>query len=210
MNKNFHLNFVPLYCLIASCFMLLAFDLAAGPTDDNHVHVEQVADGDDIELNITQVGFANSIEFSFAHSGNVFNLQQHGNGNSISWVSYWGSGKAWGGDVDGSNNTENIVDVYQNGNHTHNLDIHVDDVEHDLWQDGAGTHYSHVYYYGNSDASITNLKQEGTGNHNARIVLTGNYLTTLNVLQQGSNNQTYNLTQNCQTVGGCTVNVTQN
>ena len=106
--------------------------------------------------------------------------------------------------------TPGYVDVYQNGNHTHNLDIHVDDVEHDLWQDGAGTHYSHVYYYGNSDASITNLKQEGTGNHNAQIVLTGNYLTTLNVLQQGSNNQSYNLTQNCQTVGGCTVNVTQN
>ena len=229
MNKNFHLNFVPLYCLIvASLFLCISYDLSAGPTDDNHVHVEQVADGDNIELNISQIGFANSIEFSFAHSGNVFNLQQNGNGNSISWVSYWGSGKAWGGDVDGSNNTENIiqydgatygrhiwgdentVDVYQNGNHTHNLDIHVDDVEHDLWQDGAGTHYSHVYYYGNSDASITNLKQEGTGNHNAQIVLTGNYLTTLNVLQQGSNNQSYNLTQNCQTVGGCTVNVTQN
>ena len=211
-------------------FLLIAFvsDLRAGPTDDNHIHVEQVADGDDIELNITQVGFANSIEFSFAHSGNVFNLQQHGNGNSISWVSYWGSGKSWGGDVDGSNNTENIiqyngatygrhiwgdentVDVYQNGNHTHNLDIHADDVEHDLWQDGSGTHYSHVYYYGNTDGSITNLKQEGTANHNAQITLTGAYMTTLNVLQQGSTNQSYNLTQNCQTVGGCTVNVTQN
>ena len=211
-------------------FILIAFvsDLRAGPTDDNHIHVEQVADGDDIELNITQVGFANSIEFSFAHSGNVFNLQQHGNGNSISWVSYWGSGKSWGGDVDGSNNTENIiqyngatygrhiwgdentVDVYQNGNHTHNLDIHADDVEHDLWQDGSGTHYSHVYYYGNTDGSITNLKQEGTANHNAQITLTGAYMTTLNVLQQGSTNQSYNLTQNCQTVGGCTVNVTQN
>ena len=83
-------------------FMFLAFDLAAGPTDDNHVHVEQVADGDNIELNISQIGFANTIEFSFAHSGNIFNLQQNGNGNSISWVSYWGSGKSWGGDVDGS------------------------------------------------------------------------------------------------------------
>ena len=94
MNKNFHLNFVPLYCLIvASLFLCISYDLSAGPTDDNHVHVEQVADGDNIELNISQIGFANSIEFSFAHSGNVFNLQQNGNGNSISWVSYWGSGK---------------------------------------------------------------------------------------------------------------------
>ena len=75
------------------------------------------------------------------------------------------------------------------------------------------THKSYkwnVYYYGNTDGSITNLKQEGTANHNAQITLTGAYMTTLNVLQQGSTNQSYNLTQNCQTVGGCTVNVTQN
>ena len=74
MNDRIALNLYFLWCLLTSALLF------AGPTDDNHVHVEQVADGDDIELNITQVGFANSIEFSFAHSGNVFNLQQHGNG----------------------------------------------------------------------------------------------------------------------------------
>jgi len=105
---------------------------------DNHVHVEQVASGD-VDLNITQAGYDNEIKFSFAHSGNTFNLLQTGNGNSISWVSYWGPGKSWGGDVDGINNTENVeqsggatygrhiwgnsntVDVYQNGSHTHNI-----------------------------------------------------------------------------------------
>ena len=51
--------------------------------------------------------------------------------------------------------------------------------------------------------------QKGTGSHNSQVTLTGSYATTLNVLQQGSVNQTYSLTQNCQTSNGCSVSVTQ-
>ena len=86
---------------VAQCF--------AGPTDDNHVHVEQVADGDNLSLTVNQLGYGNFIEFSVGHSNNTFNLTQNGTGNSISWVSYWGSGKSWGGDVDGSSNTEAVL-----------------------------------------------------------------------------------------------------
>ena len=66
----------------------------AGPTDDNHIHVEQVNGGDDVSLTINQLGYGNEVEFSFAHTNNVFNLTQHGTGNYIGWVSYWGSGKS--------------------------------------------------------------------------------------------------------------------
>ena len=132
-----------------------------------------------------------------------------------------------GGDVDGSNNTEsviqydgatygrhiwgdeNTVDIYQSGDHTHNLDIHVDDVVHESWQEGSGTHYSHAYFYQTSDGSITDMTQKGSGNHNAQIRIQGNQPTTLNLLQQGSTNQSYSVTQSCYTSGGCTVNVTQ-
>ena len=51
--------------------------------------------------------------------------------------------------------------------------------------------------------------QKGSANHNSQIKLQGTEPTTLNLLQQGSTNQTYSITQNCFTVGGCTVNVTQ-
>ena len=119
--------------------------------DENHVHVEQVESGD-VDLSIIQTGYNNKVDFSFAHGGNTFNFTQTGNGNSISWVSYWGSGKAWGGDVDGYNNNEyvrqyndatygrhiwgnnNDVDVYQSGTHTHNIDIHANDVVHNINQ----------------------------------------------------------------------------
>lgn len=194
--------------------------------DDNHVHVEQVVSGS-VDLDITQIGYDNTINFSFAHSGNDFNFSQVGNGNSISWVSYWGSGKAWGGDVDGSNNDEDVsqtggatygrhiwgnnndVDVYQNGTHTHNIDIHTDDVDHDAHQSGTGSHYSHVYYYGTQDGSVVNLMQKDGANHNAQIRLQGNYPTTLNLLQQGNSNKSYTLTQNCQNSNGCSISVTQ-
>jgi hypothetical protein len=195
--------------------------------DDNHVHVEQTGSGDNVALNINQIGFDNTINFSFDHANNTFNLSQTGSGNSISWVNQWGSGKAWGGDVDGSGNTEsaaqfngatygrhilgnnNTVNVYQSGTHTHWLDIHASDVEHDIHQSGSGSHYNHTYFYGTTSNSDTNIVQSGDGSHNSQIRIQGTEHTTLNLTQQGSTNQAYSLTQNCYTVGGCTVSVTQ-
>ncbi len=202
-------------------------NIQAGPTDDNHVHIEQVNSGDGTDIMINQVGFGNTIEFSFDHANNIFNLNQYGNGNSISWVPYWGSGKSWGGDVDGTGNNEaviqydgatygrhiwgnnNDVDIYQSGAHTHWLDIHADDVEHDMWQEGAGSHYSHVYYYGNTDGSISNIEQKGDANHNIQLTIQGSEATTLNLSQLGNTAQAYSITHSCFTVGGCTVNVSQ-
>ena len=185
-----------LISLISTFFALAAF---AGPSDDNHVHVEQVGSGDNANINITQLGFGNEINFSFAHQNNTFNFLQSGSDNYIGWVSYWGSGKSWGGDVD----------VYQEGTHTHNLDIHASSVTHDITQSGTGSHYNHTYFYGYTSTSETTIVQSGSGSHNSQIRLQGNQPTTLNLTQQGGTNMSYNLTQNCYTVGGCVVNITQ-
>lgn len=205
--------------------LLLASPVFAG---DNHVHVEQVGNGgDNVDLTINQIGYDNTINFSFGHINNTFNFLQEGDGNSISWVSYWGSGKSWGGDVDGANNTEEVaqydgatygrhilgdnndVDVYQHGEHTFNLDIHADDTDVDLWQEGTGSHYAHTYFYGTADGSEVDVKQKDSANHNAQIRLQGTQPTILNLLQQGSTNQSYTITNTCYTAGGCTVNLTQ-
>ena len=195
---------------------------------DNHVHVEQVGNGgDNVDLTINQIGYDNTINFSFGHINNTFNFLQEGDGNSISWVSYWGSGKSWGGDVDGVGNNEDVaqydgatygrhiwgdnndVDVYQHGEHTFNLDIHADDTDVDLWQEGTGSHYAHTYFYGTADGSEVDVKQKDSANHNAQIRLQGTQPTILNLLQQGSTNQSYTITNTCYTAGGCTVNLTQ-
>ena len=203
---------------------LISLPVYAG---DNHVHVEQVNGGDNLSLTATQQGYDNMIQFSTNHANNTFDFLQIGSGNYIGWVSYWGSGKSWGGDVDGTNNTEsviqydgatygrhicgdyNTVDVYQSGTHTHNLDIHVSNVDHEIHQEGSGTHYNQTYFYGSTHNSDTSIMQTGSANHTSRITITGNRPTTLNLTQQGGTNQTYNLTQSCYTNGGCTVNVTQ-
>ena len=204
--------------------ILISDNLYAG---DNHVHIEQVTSGDDLDLTTIQVGTNNEIRFSIDHNNNTFNLQQYGANNKISWVPYWGSGKSWGGDVDGVSNTLNVeqhdgatygghiwgnsnqVDIYQNGTHTHYLDIHVDNVDHDVWQEGSGSHYSHIYYYNTSDDSNTNVTQKGSGSHSAQIVLRGNKPTTLNLTQNSSINKSYSVTQYCVTNGGCNISVTQ-
>ena len=61
-----------------------------------------------------------------------------------------------------------------------------------------------------SDDSTVDLTQKSDGDHTATIDLRGSYGTDLTILQQGGQDQTYTLTNNCQPSGGCTVNVTQN
>jgi len=53
------------------------------------------------------------------------------------------------------------------------------------------------------------MTQQGTGSHNAQVTLRGTEHTIFTLLQQGSVNQSYSLTQTCYTVGGCTVNISQ-
>ena len=62
----------------------------------------------------------------------------------------------------------------------------------------------------NNDYNEAWIKQEGQGSHSATITLSGSYPTDLYLLQQTSTNQSYTLSQDCQTVGGCSVSVTQN
>jgi len=213
--------------LIGFFIILLLGISPLGYADDNHVHIDQVNGGDGLSINVDQVGYNNLIQFSTDHANNIFSFTQYGGNNTISWVPFWGSGYNWGGDVDGIGNNESViqydgatygrhiwgnnndVDVYQSGTHTHWLDIHASNVTHEVWQEGTGTHYSQIYYYGSTSSSTTDLFQSGSANHNAQITLYGNQPTFLNLQQLGTINQTYSLTQSCYTVGGCTVNVTQ-
>lgn len=208
--------------------IVLFFFMAEIQAGDNHVHIDQVGNGgDEVTLTIDQVGHNNEIDFSFAHSDNTIILKQYGAGNKVSWVPYWGSGKSWGGDIDGTGNNLNIeqhdgatygghvwgndndIDIIQKGTHTHYLDIHMDDVDHDILQEDGGTSYSHVYYYGTADGSVANIQQKGGGSHNAQVILQGSRPTTLNLIQDSASNKSYSVTQTCVTVGGCSITVTQ-
>ena len=60
-----------------------------------------------------------------------------------------------------------------------------------------------------TDCGEQEIMQKGDVNHTATIDLAGSYHTDMTLTQQGNTTQSYSLTQNCQTSGGCTVGVTQ-
>ena len=60
-----------------------------------------------------------------------------------------------------------------------------------------------------NDDNTVAITQKKNGAHNATITLNGTYGTNLSLLQTGDTTQNYTLTQNCVTVGGCSVSVSQ-
>jgi hypothetical protein len=61
----------------------------------------------------------------------------------------------------------------------------------------------------NNDENSVSVEQTGYAAHTGTITLTGSAPTTLSLLQQGTTAQSYSLSQNCITIGGCGVSVTQ-
>ena len=57
--------------------------------------------------------------------------------------------------------------------------------------------------------SIRCVVQKNNGAHNATITITGSQPTDLSLSQVGNTTQSYTLSQNCITSGGCSVTVTQ-
>jgi hypothetical protein len=146
-----------------------------------------------------------------------------GNNNSIRW--------GQGGKLDDASDTTFYYDGNESGGHYANLDIHGSNNNVAGWQanSGNGAHtynqlifssYNDVYVEQRGDGDKTiNLTLSSDGNdiqvvqkntgHTATISLSGSDPTTLNLLQQGYTSQSYSLSQNCITVGGCSVSVTQ-
>ena len=146
-----------------------------------------------------------------------------GNNNSIRW--------GQGGKLDDASDTTFYFDGTESGGHYANFDIHGSYNNVVGWQanSGNGAHtynqlifssYNDVYVEQrgdgdktlnltiNNDGNDVEVFQKNTG-HTATINLSGSDPTILYLLQQGYTSQTYSLSQNCVTVGGCSVSVTQ-
>ena len=252
--------------------LLLCFNVYA----NNEIYITQVGTSNNFTLDILQDGDDNLVQLSVSHDSNNLDFDQIGNNNTISWVSYWGTGVGWGGDLDGSSNTikleqynttgtdenkigfhilssNNTINLCQGktfvdendttcensataeyGGHTIDLDIHSGNTDLKGSQEtgtGNADHYARIYTYGGDNNDIF-FKQKGNGNktlyftvrtdngeqsmvqkgdgvHTATIDLTGAYTTDLDLTQNSNSNQSYTLTNNCQTSSGCSVTVTQ-
>src|SRR6056300_683923 len=132
-----------------------------------------------------------------------------------------------------NNGTVDTPDSYEYGGHFVRLDIHGDNNkflgsqrsnnsghEHSNTTNIYGN-YNDVYtrQESNQDKTLNltinnsnnniDMIQKGSATHSATVSISGSYATNLYMLQQGTTAQSYSLTQDCQTSGGCSVSVTQ-
>lgn len=118
------------------------------------------------------------------YGGHHINLEVDGSSNTINMKQISDYSKDIFGKVTGNNNS---VDVYQEGDANKYLDF-------DLTGNGH----------------TIDVDQLGTGAHDAEITLIyGSAPSTVNLLQQGSTDQSYSIEQTCYTAGGCSTTVTQ-
>jgi hypothetical protein len=116
-------------------------------------------------------------------SGHFAYVDVAGNGNNGTLTQLNNGGKTFFGVVNGNNNVFNVT---QQGN----------------------INYFDLSLTGNGHSITAN--QKGTGGHNATINLTNaGGSSTVNLVQQGATAQNINITQQCATLSGCSVNVTQ-
>lgn len=92
--------------------------------------------------------------------------------------------------------------------HSATVDIWwADGVEVEVTQGSSGSKSASVLVR-NDDSNISVL-QHNNGSHSASISTYGSQPSTISLEQKGSNANSYSLTQDCQTTGGCSVSVTQ-
>src|SRR6056300_1630131 len=194
------------------------------------LNIEQIGNNNEIKM-YDSSSYLNGADMSL-------HLYQNNDGTNQNTIDLWhldGSSNSvrWGqgGKLDDASDTTFYYDGSESGGHYANLDIHGSNNNIVGWQanSGNGAHtynqlifssYNDVYVEQrgdgdktlnltiNNDGNDVELIQKNTG-HTATINLSGSYGTTLNLLQQGYTSQTYSLSQNCLTVGGCSVSVTQ-
>lgn len=161
-------------------------------------------------------GNDNTIAFDeISGTGNEFKLGQG--------VAFDNSTQGWNYDGYESGGHYMEIDLYGNDNYVewhqtnqsgtndgHDLNLHI--AGSDNWIDGrqqsSGVKTAEITMY-NSDNSLT-FRQKGTNaTHTANITLDGTYGTDVIFKQLGTSSYSYGISVDCYTVGGCSLNVTQ-
>ena len=212
--------------------------------DDNQITIQQ--EGDDFELDITQIGYNNIIKQWTASEGidgddNVIIIKQandrsaSGDQNILEIRRVWGDGNtlklgqgyqvgtngnfsrdyAEYGDtfahlnITGDYNSVLMTQRTNSSSSGHEYWLHLEGDNNDIYtvQREGGSQYINLDIY--NDYNEVDLRQTNSGDHYMSVILNGTQPTDITVYQNGWNNKSYSISQNCHTVGGCSVSVTQ-
>ena len=180
----------------------------------NEIYIDQVGTSNSFTLNILQDGDDNEVRLSVSHDSNNIDIDQIGENNTISWVSYWGSGAGWGGDLDGSNNTLKLMQYNTTGSDANKIGFHIPssnntidlcqgktyvDANDSVCEESTTAEYGgHTIdldiHSGNTD--LKGSQETGTGNadHYARIYTYGGDNNDIFFKQKGNGNKTLHFT----------------
>jgi hypothetical protein len=172
--------------------------------NSNALHFEQSGTGSKNDIGFHIQGNTNAVRWG---QGTVLSNSSDTTFDSASYVADDG-GHILNLDIHGSDNT---LTGYQKsttgGDHTATVYLYSDD--NIAWLRQQGTGDKNLYLRTDNDGNVVNSNQKGSGSHATSITLGGSYPTTLNLTQLGTTTQGYSLSQNCLTVGGCSVTVVQ-
>lgn len=162
--------------------------------------VDLLVDGNDNGITIDQYGSKNYSKTQTTGNNNNVNVYQSNSGGSVlgHYSNVIVSGSSNIVNVTQSQDSEKLsfISVEGNTNIITNL------------QTGSGAKYSDIKAIGNGHT--LSIDQKDGGAHNARVEVTNiGGASNVNIIQQGNTNQSYLLQQQCATVGGCSVNITQ-
>jgi len=112
-------------------------------------------------------------------------------------------------DIHGSNNILIGSQRSNTSGHEHSMTTGIYGNDNDIYMRQENNQSKTMNLTVNNSYNDIDMVQIGNAGHSATVTIGGLYATTFNMLQQGDTAQTYSLTQDCQTVGGCSVSVTQ-
>ncbi len=196
--------------IILGMFLLIPMSAQA---QDNEVLLDQT--GDNFDLTILQAGYDNTINFSIGGTNNVVDLLQQGNGGYIGYTSAWGSGLAWGGDLDGDYNNLNIVQTCNQGSscggdrfefhiqgNSNDVDFYqgyrvdADETLHQMDDYEYGGHFTRLDIHGDNNKFLGSQRSNNSGHEHSNITnIYGNY-NDVYTRQEGNQDKTLNLTIN--------------
>jgi hypothetical protein len=168
-------------------------------TADSQVNITQI--GDDNIIAVTQLGTRNNrADIGLTGSNNNITVNQSGNASTVANYS-----ETW---VSGNNN--HVSTTQQSTGGTKGSFVSVTDNNNALTiqQKDSGSHYASVNLSGGN--KTVDILQQGSAGHMASVTLTGPQPASLNLIQSGSTQLYYSITNNCVTAGGCApITVTQ-
>ena len=216
------------FCALAFGDNEISLDQTGG--DNLSLNIEQYGSKNEIKMYDT---------YSYLNGANMsLHFYQNNDGPYQNTIDLWhidglNNSVRWGqgGKLDNAADTTFYYDGNESGGHYANFDIHGSYNNVVGWQansgDGGHTYnqlifssYNDVYVEQRGDGAKTlNLTISNNDNdvevvqkntsHTATINLSGRYGSASKLLPQRNTSQAYSLTQNCLTVGGCSVSVTQ-